>query len=217
VIGGKPQEGIDFDEIAKRMLDEILTTIPRGNRQAAGEQRDLFDILFAHIGGVCRQIVEMPFETLLLSSVGGHGFEEDLTNLLAWEKIEIFNRLVDKFFSYSAPSLPFRDGFIPDVDIGSLTISPRFIDPVFIQSYNAKNAATGAYVINGSPLLFNLCWFLNIRLADYYYLPELSMAKEKLERSEFPMYAQGAHLAEGADPEWNWSFMPFLDLPEPEE
>jgi hypothetical protein len=78
----------------------------------------------------------------------------------------------------------------------------------FVEIYNDKNAAVSAvsYAINGSPLLLR---FLNIRLTDYYYLPELSLAKERLEKRKFPIYA-GAHLAEGADPEWNWSFMPLI-------
>jgi hypothetical protein len=166
--------------------------------------------------------VGTAFETLLLSSACGYGFEDDLAILSSEEKRKIYERALNDFYFYSTPSLPFRDDFMPDLaDIGyaSLTISPQFTDPDFIGIYNNKNVATRAVscTIKGSPLLINLRLFLNLRLADYHHLPELSQAKEKLEKSEFPLYVQGVHLAEGADPEWNWSFMPPLDLPKPGE
>jgi hypothetical protein len=220
-----PQGGIDFDEIAKTMLDEILTVIP-GNRPEPGKPQDILGVLFTHIKGVCQQIVGMAFETLLLSSATGHGFSEKLASdpnapgdaaMLPEAKRQIYERALDDFYFYSGPSLPFRDGFMPDltdINYSSLTISPQFTDPDFIEIYNNKNAATraGSCTIQGSPLLINLRLFLNLKLADYHHLPELSQAKKKLEQSEFPLYAQGVHLAEGAGPEkeWNWNFMPKL-------
>lgn len=220
VIGGRPQEGIDFDGIAKEMLDEMVTIISGKNR------RDLLGVLFAHIKDVCKQIVETAFETLLLSSAKGYGFSEKLTPdpdapgdaaILPEEKKKIYDRALDDFYFYSGPSLPFRDAAMPDqtsINVASLTISPEFTDPDFIEIYNKKNDATraGTCTIKGSPLLLNLRLFTNLTLMNYHHLPELSKAKKKLEESDYPVYAKGVHLAEGegVEPEWNWNFMPGL-------
>jgi hypothetical protein len=224
VIGGRPQEGIDFDAIAQEMLDAIVTIIKNKGRQDPGKQKDILGVLFSHIKEVCEKIVNTAFEALLLSSAKGHDFSENLApepgapgdkDISPESKRRIYERALDDFYFHSGLSLPFRDSFMPDladVNYTSETISPEFTDPDFIEIYNNKNATTraGTCTIRRSPLLINLRLFLNLRLTDYHYLPEYSEAKKKLEESDFALYAQGAHLAEGADPEWNWNFMPEL-------
>jgi hypothetical protein len=214
INGGRPLEApFDFDKTASDVLEAVF----KKRKEAPGAEPDILGILITHIQAMCGAVIGAAFEDLLLrsSQAGDFSKPQGLSNE---EKKALFTRALQDFYFYAGPSFPFNDGaVIParvDLNYTTLSISPKIQDEdfqdIYTNEFTAYNERTA--VIERSPLMLNLRHYLQIKLADYYFLPELYKGKQQIqERSA--QYVPGTHLAEGSDPAWDWRSFPELNFP----
>ena len=221
IIGGTPLgEAFDFDRTAAAVLEAVFekrAEFQKPQEDTSAPPPDILGILITHIQAMCGAIIGLAFEDMLLRSSCESDFSKPLA-LSRNEKRTLFTRALQDFYFYAGPSFPFNDGaVIPsrvDLNYTTLSISPNIQDEdfkdIYTNEFTAYNERTA--VIERSPIMLNLRHFLQIKLADYHFLPELYNGKKQIQERA-AQYVPGTHLAEGAGPEWDWRSFPELDFP----